>query len=198
MAPAQEGQHNTPATAPPQSPGRRRWLRQCVFAGAVLTLLGAGIATILGFAGRESWRWELLCHFRVQYFGALVLAGAALLVLRRWLLAGAALALSAANLAVIVPLYFGPDVAASSNKPVRILSANVYFLNREFPPLIELIERELPDVVFLMEVTPAWTEALAVIEADYPYRQLMPSHRPDGLALRVAADDRREIGSTAG
>ena len=66
---------------------------------------------------------------------------------------------------------------------MRVLSLNVHFLNRNFERTIALIRDERPDVVFLMEFTPAWAEALKVLKADYPYSHEIPRHSPAGVAL---------------
>jgi endonuclease/exonuclease/phosphatase (EEP) superfamily protein YafD len=148
-----------------------------------LVLLVVGAATLAGFNGRQGWRWELLCHFRVQYFWALASACALLALLRHWFLAATALVLATANLAVIVPLYFGPNDLPATDSAIKILSLNVHFLNRDFEPTLALIRQEKPDVIFLMEFTPAWAEAMKVLDTDYPYSHLIPRHSPAGVAL---------------
>ena len=87
----------------------RVWLRRGLLAVAIFLLLTAGAATLAGFNGRQGWRWELLCHFRVQYFWGLAASFAMFAFLRHWFLAATAAVLAAANLALIVPLYFGPS-----------------------------------------------------------------------------------------
>ncbi len=161
----------------------RIWFRRTLFLGAVMLLLAAGTATLAGFNGRQSWRFELLCHFRVQYFWALAGAAGLFLFLRRWVWGTSAALLAAVNLAVILPLYFGPDEVPSAKANLRILSLNVHFLNRNYGPTLDLIQRDNPDVIFLMEVTPAWAEALKRLDKEYPYSEVLPSHRPDGVAL---------------
>lgn len=104
-------------------------------------------------------------------------------MLRRWIWATAAVALAAANLAVILPLYVGPDEVAGGGAPLRLMSLNVHFLNHDFRPTLELIRREHPDVIFLMEFTPAWAEAMHALDKEYPHREELPSHGTDGVAL---------------
>lgn len=75
-----------------------------------------------------------------------------------------------------------PLASATSNGPtLKILSANVHSSNADHASLIELIRREKPDVVLLMELTSPWIEALDAIKADYPTR-------------RTAADDAGNFG----
>lgn len=160
-----------------------RLLRGCVVAGAILATLLAGIATVAGFFGRDHWRLELLCHFRVQYFLSLATSGGILLLARRWILAAFAVGLAVVNFALIAPLYVGDDAKAGATPNLRVLSLNVHFLNRNFQPTLDLIADEQPDVILLLEITPAWVEALKPITMLYPYSEVMASHRTDGIAL---------------
>ena len=149
----------------------------------MLVLVTAGLATIAGFFGRSHWRLELLGHFRVQYFWALVLAGLALWTAKRRFAGAVAGVLALANLVLIAPLYFGSDDVSDKATRLKLLSLNVHFLNRDFQPTLNLIADEQPDVILLMEFTPAWAKALEPLAALYPYAHVMPSHRTDGIAL---------------
>ena len=76
----------------------RVWLRRGLLAVAILMLMTAGVATLAGFNGRQGWRWELLCHFRVQYFWGLAASFALFAFLRHWFLAATAAVLAGVNL----------------------------------------------------------------------------------------------------
>ncbi len=167
---------------PPAATRRRAW-RVALLLLAILVFLGAGAATLAGFAARQSWQLELFCHFRVQYFWALVLAATAFAVLHQRLLMLGAAALVAANLVVILPLYFGPDATSDGRTSVRVLELNVHFLNQDYASTLELIRREKPDLIVLCEVTPGWEEALHALDKEYPYSHVIPSRSPAGLAL---------------
>jgi MFS family permease len=63
---------------------------------ALASLTAAGAVTVItltltGFAARWWWRFEQVCHFRVQYFWLLVIAGLILWLARRRPLAGLSL-----------------------------------------------------------------------------------------------------------
>lgn len=150
---------------------------------AVALLAGAGLSTVLSYGAAFYWRLELLCHFRVQYFWALA-AAALILALaryRRW--AATAAVLAAANLVAILPLYFGPGPRSDAGHTIRALSLNVFLENPQQQPTLELIEREQPDVIYLMEISPAWSEALATLYEDYPHRRILLRWGVDGVAL---------------
>src|SRR5262249_55072482 len=103
--------------------------------------------TLVGFAARLGWPWELACHFPAQYCWVLALCAPALLYCGQRRLAMACAALSAVNLTLIVPLYFGPAPPADAKPTVRGLSQNVYWLNPDADPLLELVEAEKPDFI---------------------------------------------------
>jgi endonuclease/exonuclease/phosphatase (EEP) superfamily protein YafD len=174
----------------PQSGAPAGWLWRAIQWLALATILVAGTCTLLAFAARGHWRLELMSHFRAQYFWMLSSAALVLALARRRRPAWIGAALAAVNLALIVPLYFGPT--NTSDRPVsRGMSLNVYFHNRDYERTLELIRREDPDFVLLLEVTPDWAEAMRALEATYPHGHLEPRKDSGGMALfsRVPIDD---------
>ncbi|REK15533.1 MAG: hypothetical protein DWQ37_09525 [Planctomycetota bacterium] len=159
------------------------WVGRWGMLPAMAVLVGAGLSTIFASGARAYWRFELLCHFRVQYFWALTAAAVFLWIARRRLAASTAAVLAAANLALILPLYFGPGPHGNAGPAVRALSLNVYLNNPDHAATLELILREQPDIVYLMEVSPRWSETLEALAADYPHRKLILRWGTDGVAL---------------
>ena len=87
----------------------------------------------------------------------------------------------------VVPLvrYTGANpVAADPTSPdrLRVLMANVLYENDRYDELRDLIRTEKPDVIGLVEYTPAWRSGLADVRDEYPYRVEFPA-RASGLAL---------------
>ena len=90
-----------------------------------------------------------------MHFGLAFIAAAALLAVQRqaaW--AAAALAAAALALAPVVPWYFGADAApADPARPwVKFLASNVYSQNSQRRLIQDLIAKEDPDIVGLVEV----------------------------------------------
>jgi endonuclease/exonuclease/phosphatase (EEP) superfamily protein YafD len=174
----------------PQTGAPAGWVWRAIQWLAVATILVVGTCTLLAFAARGHWRLELMCHFRAQYFWMVALAALLLTFARRPRPALIGAAFAAVNLMLIVPLYFGPATVA--DRPVsRGMSLNVYFHNRDFNRTLELIRREDPDFVLLLEVTPDWAEAMRALETTYPHGHLEPRKDSGGMALfsRVPIDD---------
>lgn len=158
-----------------------------------LTALVAA-ATMLGFAGDWHWLLDLFAHFRWQYL-VLLLPGLVAAVLRGrrglaailfgvWLLNAGSLWTATGP---------GPPMAAldASRPSVRLLIANVNFENRDLGALLALIERESPDVIGILELSPQGAQALSVLDRDYPFRHLEPRADPFGIGLWSRLPDSR-------
>lgn len=174
-----------PADSPPAASAHwiARQLLGCVVAAGILLLLGAALTTLAAFGAQFDWRLELLCHFRVQYFWALTLATVMFVACRHWRLAGVSAAVAAVNLALIVPLYFGGDRLPGEQPLVRAMSINVHYLNRNYAGVLELVRRDRPDVLLLLEVTPEFAKGMSPLDSEYPFSRALPRYDAAGLAL---------------
>ena len=148
---------------------------------ALATLVGA--ATLLGFLARYGWALELMTHFRAQYFWLLAGCGVALIALRRNKLAIGSLALAIVNLALIVPLYFGPAPRPGERPTLRAMTFNVYWHNHDYARTLDLIRSESPDFIMLAEVTDEWADVLTALQAGYPYSKVIPHYTAGGVAF---------------
>lgn len=156
---------------------------------ARLALLPAA-AALLGFAGAYHWLLDLCAHFRWQYLLAMA-AGliAALLVRKR----GIVLLLAIASLANGWSLVAATGPAAGSFAPVaqaadtargwKLLVVNVHLDIQDLGPLLDLIERESPDAVGIIELTPHVAAGLAGLARRYPVSRIEPRDDPFGIGL---------------
>jgi endonuclease/exonuclease/phosphatase (EEP) superfamily protein YafD len=127
----------------------------------------------------------LFSYFRLQYTAALLLGMVALGVLRRakWMLVP--LPFLVANLVLVLPYVLGgPEVEASSRGPeVRLVLANVNAGNKNHDALKSFLREADADVILLEEITPAWAEALADLDARYPHSVQVPQMGGFGIGL---------------
>lgn len=145
---------------------------------------GILLATVISWAAGAYWPAELLTHFRLHFVvGSAVLAAVA--VARRLsAVALVATAAAAVNALPLLPYVLpGPDPGASDNPALRVLTANVRYRNTDHEGVLELVKAESPDIVGLLEVTPAWARGLAELERQYPYSVVRPEDTAHGLAL---------------
>ena len=152
------------------------------------------VAAVLPFGTQLWWALGLTAHFRLQY----AVAGLVLLVplaLRRrfaWCAAlTGAVALGLPGLIAYPPVALlaaqtiAPATARSSADGARvsIVSANLFFLNREPGRLAPIIAAAAPDIVVLEELTPEAVRQLKQLADTYPHRLQMPAEGPYGIAL---------------
>ncbi|MCX7303291.1 MAG: endonuclease/exonuclease/phosphatase family protein [Hyphomicrobiales bacterium] len=147
---------------------------------AFVAMLPLSLALVGGFFGSFHPAFDSLAHFRIHCAAALILLAPFLLITRglRWngLLAavlGVWAILNITGIAIIPGL--GTVQASQEPKdglaPVyRLMQINLRFNNPEPGKVLSLIGRIRPDVLTLEEVSPMWTEKLALLESAYPYR----------------------------
>jgi endonuclease/exonuclease/phosphatase (EEP) superfamily protein YafD len=92
------------------------------------------------------------------------------------------------NIGTIWPyLPIGAPAAAeitAAGKPLKVVSANVWYRNDGYAAAIHYLESADADVVALIEVTPQWLTALQPLYARYPYRiDCMESTAPCEMLL---------------
>ncbi|HEY5315257.1 MAG TPA: endonuclease/exonuclease/phosphatase family protein, partial [Pirellulales bacterium] len=166
---------NDPALRPPVRLGR---LALKIVATAV------AVASIAGWLGsRWLWPCELACHFRVQYFWLLAGCSVAFAILRRYRPALVLTAVAAANLAVVLPIYWPAPGGEATGPRLRLVSCNVLMTNRNYGALTSLLKQNEPDVFALVEVDRAWLNALAPLRTSYPYSHSMLQGGRFGIAM---------------
>lgn len=143
-----------------------------------------GGLTLLAFLGRYWWPLELASFFRpleAALLLALALAGLAIR-LPATAAAAALLALVGAA-AVLAATWERPRYATPEGRPAELLLINVWERNDDYGQVAALVERELPDVVGLSELTPEWARALEPALARYATRATAPRPGSEGIGL---------------
>ena len=162
--------------------GRSRHRRTIV---VVLALLGAlALLTVAGFLDRYHWLFEIPVAFRVQYAVLALALSVAGVFLGDTKSAAGGLALVAINAAVVAPAWIPraePRLAGSET--VRLLIANVERGSGEHAALAALVEEVDPDVLGLIELTPAWAGALDGELEPFGARVLDVHDDPYGIGL---------------
>jgi endonuclease/exonuclease/phosphatase (EEP) superfamily protein YafD len=139
-------------------------------------------ASLVPLAARLSWVFELFTHFRVQLVVGLIVLGLVFGVRRAYVWCGALAACAAVNAAPLMP-YLGPGDPDGRAPTLTVLVANVRAVNTEHAGLLASIAAENPDVVLIVEFTPAWDERLTPLAARYPHRFTMARRDAFGIAL---------------
>jgi endonuclease/exonuclease/phosphatase (EEP) superfamily protein YafD len=173
LQPREHGTLAWPTKPVEPAPGLLRRTVVGVLHGVLILL---GVASAAALVGRLSY-CEIATHFRPHYALAATLFALALVTLRsRW---GTALALVLAvlNGAPVASYLLASAPPRQSNAhaiPVKLMSANINFGNACHECLLGAIREADPDVVVLLEVTPALWSDLQALEEDYPFRAARP------------------------
>ena len=125
------------------------------------------------------------CHFRVQYFWLLGIAGLLLLCAKRRRLAALVLVASLLNLIAVAGIYWPASSKPGAAEMLKLVSFNVLGENQRYDDVVAFLRSEQADLVLLMEVQPAWKECIEQLRDLYPH-QLVEA-RPGILALHYSA-----------
>jgi endonuclease/exonuclease/phosphatase (EEP) superfamily protein YafD len=136
--------------------------------GAALAI--AMLATVLSAGARWSWYCDLFTHFRPQITLAFAFACVTAALLRARVQTLVAAAGLAANVLFMAPVVWpAADTVVLDGRPVRVVSFNVAFFNKDFADLGPLLESLQADVVALQEVPPRELPALLARMPNYPH-----------------------------
>ena len=155
------------------------------------------ICTILSvFRDTESRYLKMVDFPRIQFFLASVLSIVVpWIVLKKWkwydavLMIGLLIGLVVngyylINYTKIVPVEVPwATTSSSSNDTFSLLITNVKMSNKNAQPLIDLVKKNEPDLVLVMEVNNWWGEQLKVLDKKYPYTQQTLNEVAYGMAL---------------
>lgn len=156
------------------------WARR-VYTLALLCLLGLLLPLLSHLladsAGTLAWLIDLASHWQWLFLlGLVVFAGLACCRDKRW-----------AVLLLALPL---PWLTASAPAPTgepqvqlfAVASANVHLDSRNTQGLATWLAQEKPDVVVLLEVSPAYAQGLRTLR-DYPSQHIVAQDSPFGIAV---------------
>ncbi|MGM0944620.1 MAG: endonuclease/exonuclease/phosphatase family protein [Bacteroidota bacterium] len=66
-------------------------------------------------------------------------------------------------------------------KGIHLLVANIYQYNRKYKKLLDLVSKEKPDLVFLVETDSKWEKAMLPLEKSFNYHIKIPQENTYGL-----------------
>ena len=125
---------------------------------------------------------ELFSHFRLQYLVGSLLLLIVFAIRRRAIYSLLLVVALTINAAYVLPCYSDKAVATGDTR-LKFLYANVRSKNRDHERLLDLINSERPDVIFLQETSTRWLEALQTLESDYPFSYTAAREDNFGIAM---------------
>jgi endonuclease/exonuclease/phosphatase (EEP) superfamily protein YafD len=150
-------------------------IRLCLLWPAVIVLVLCQIAIWLKPAAVWASVWE---HFALQLTGLAVFAALIALALRRWIWAALLVALAVSAAWPLLPSITAVAAPAQAAR-LRVLSANLYYHAADHARTLRMLRESGADVIGLIEVTPAWRDALQGLADLYPYSSDCFATAPD-------------------
>lgn len=158
------------------------WLKSLIW----ICIVGTFLLSILPNIISEYWLIDVFSNFKLQY----LFVGFLLLIIVITCLKNKALALVLLTVSLvwngyfIVPYYIASaDTQTTSHHTFKISSINLLSSNSELELVQDYVQKENPDVLVLMELTPRWEKELQPIINDFPFKKLVPRTDNFGIAL---------------
>ena len=147
-------------------------------AAALLTI---GLTVLTAVDTRQHYV-ELFSQFRLQYLVVAALLLIVFAVRRRPIYSLLLVVALTINAGYVLPWY-GKSQAATGDTQLRFLYANVLSSNDDHERLLDLIDNERPDIIFLQEVSAHWLKALQALAVDYPFSYAAAREDNFGIAM---------------
>ncbi len=127
------------------------------------------LCTIISFLDTTHFLLDLFSHFKIQYLVLSLIASFFFVILKQYLHVILAVVVVFANSISIVPFYFSSEksIPAFDQHKLRFLLSNVLTSNARKGSLIDLIKKENPDVIVLLEIDEEWAKRLNVLGDSY-------------------------------
>ena len=159
-----------------------------IYRWAKIGLFCALIFSLLGYLGSYFQYFELVSHFRLQYFVVAAIVLVLFILKMDWKWCFLTICCLVINGIEVIPWYYsgaGESTISTDNtaKYLRVLHANVHTNNKEYSRIIKLINTEKPDLVFLQETDGKWLNAMKEIESEFPFQIFSPRSDNFGIAL---------------
>ena len=139
------------------------------------------------------WPGPPLALFRPQLTAGLLAVTIVVLAVGPRRLAIVGIVVVGLGCTLLVPTLRDPEPQAprTGQPSVEVLTLNLWYRNGDVASVTELIREERPDIVALVELTPAWQRALAPVLRPYRIRSLEAAPGSGGIGLYGRAHLRR-------
>lgn len=136
-----------------------------------ITLSGLSLISLMRYIdSADYWIVDIASQFPFQYAMASLIISAFCLRKKLKLFCLSAVLLFIFNISPIINLEKSIHAAGHADSAFKVYSANIYKDNAELSNLYHEIQKNDPEIVLLLEVTPKHSEQLRPIVQAYPYR----------------------------
>ena len=151
----------------------------------VLSVLAVTLAllTFVGFYVRLWWVFDIISHFRVQYFVILLLLAFLFLLGKKYRQAAFAGVFACINCLLIIPSSFGSTPNDLSKPTLRASLINLANQNHSHEKARDFINDKRADILILEEFNKVWREELRETLKQYPFSAVSPQKNGWGIGL---------------
>ncbi len=169
-------------------PLRIAWRVVAILSLAAYKLLRAGlvlmlVASLAAYVGDWLKVFDFASQLRLQYLVGAIVGLALTLSRHEWRWSVVALLVIALNVWPIVSWYVPKAPVVSTQRRLKLVQYNVFYLNSNYRGLMDFLREEQPDIVALQEVTAEWANGLAPLSAQFAEQRVVPETRGSGIAV---------------
>jgi endonuclease/exonuclease/phosphatase (EEP) superfamily protein YafD len=127
------------------------------------------ILTVAGFLGRFWWGFDIVCHFRIQYFWVLIFSAIVFSYGGKWVSCILVTTFALINAAVFIPYITVVKPTHVDSPKIRAVSINLDFRNLAYDKAVSFINQSQPQLLILEDFSERWENGLRKTLAKYPY-----------------------------
>ncbi|MDH5397618.1 MAG: endonuclease/exonuclease/phosphatase family protein [Cyclobacteriaceae bacterium] len=150
-----------------------------------IPIISASIISInitLGIFGSSNWILDLLSHFQFQYFVSLLIF-IAIMMLYNWRLSLIFIPFLMLSAKDFLPLYYGGNHGAATDKTIKLVSINLLSSNGQFDNVLDYLKAKNPDIIILQEYTEHWQAMIGEKLEEYSFKREVPRSDNFGIAM---------------
>lgn len=141
------------------------------------------LGTLAGYLGNLHVLFDLIGHFKVHLLILSIILILPTYKIRNRIITACVVISLILNIYEVGPWFFPKSQATNEGTSVKLITANVKFNNDNSEPLLSLIEKENPDIIFLQELNEKWTKNLEPLETSYPYQFIEDPKNEFGIGI---------------
>lgn len=147
-----------------------------------------GLLTVTTIDTFDIRQLELLTHFKFQYLIASMVFSGIYFWAKQYRLSIIMGLCAVINGFYILPWYLSAETISvgleqENKKNIKIFHINLLSSNKQYSKVLELIEKEDPDIIVVQEVSFTWDIQLKKLTNSYPYYEIIPRHDNFGIGI---------------
>jgi endonuclease/exonuclease/phosphatase (EEP) superfamily protein YafD len=127
------------------------------------------VLTVAGFLGRLWWGFDMVCHFRVQYFWILIFLAIVFTLGRKWVSCIVVTIFGLINASIFIPYITIVKPIHVDSPKIRAVVINLDFRSSSYGKTASFIAKSQPQLLILEELSEGWENGIKENLATFPY-----------------------------